>query len=60
MAIDFNQNFFELFELDYSVDINNMIRMVLQVRSNQRPGCDKLLGMPFMVKRMENKMTKHE
>lgn len=40
----------------YSVDINNMIRMVLQVRSNQRPGCDKLLGMPFMVKRMENKM----
>ena len=25
MAIDLNQNFFELFELDYSVDINSEI-----------------------------------
>jgi NIMA (never in mitosis gene a)-related kinase len=40
----------------FSVDMNNLIRLVLQVRPNQRPSCEKLLSLPFMVKRMENKM----
>lgn len=40
----------------FSVDLNNLIRLLLQVRSAQRPSCEKLLGLPFMVKRMENKM----
>ena len=40
----------------FSVDLNNLIRLQLQVRSNQRPSCEKQLSLPFMVKRMENKM----
>lgn len=39
----------------FSVDLNNLIKLMLQVRPNQRPACDKLLSYPFIVKRMENK-----
>ena len=38
----------------FSVDLNNLIKLLLQVRPNQRPSAEKLLSMPFMVKRMES------
>lgn len=41
----------------FSVDLNNLIKLLLQVRPNQRPSCDKLLSLPFMGKRMEPKLS---
>ena len=40
----------------FSVDLNNLIRLVLQVRPNQRPSAEKLMSLPFMGKRMEPKL----
>ena len=40
----------------YSVDLNNVIRLMLQVKPNQRPTCDKLLSLPLLQKRMNGEL----
>jgi NIMA (never in mitosis gene a)-related kinase 1/4/5 len=36
----------------FSVDLNNIIKMMLQVNPMHRPDCDKLLGNSAIQKRM--------
>jgi NIMA (never in mitosis gene a)-related kinase len=33
----------------YSTDLKNVIRSCLQVKSSERPDCDKLLAMPGLL-----------
>ena len=40
---------------NYSVDLNNLIKLMLQVKPNQRPSCEKILNLPMVIKRMEEK-----
>ena len=40
----------------YSVDLNNVIRLMLQVKPNQRPTCDKLQSLPLLQKRMNGEL----
>lgn len=39
----------------YSVDLNNIIKMMLQVDPQKRPGCDELLESPLLRSRMDFK-----
>jgi NIMA (never in mitosis gene a)-related kinase len=39
----------------YSQDLSNIIRALLQVSSHLRPSCDRILQLPAIVKRMEDK-----
>jgi len=39
----------------YSQDLSNVIRALLQVSPHLRPGCDKMLQLPAMLKRIEDK-----
>jgi NIMA (never in mitosis gene a)-related kinase len=39
----------------YSQDLNNIIRCLLQVSPHLRPSCDKLLQMPAVIKRIDEK-----
>jgi NIMA (never in mitosis gene a)-related kinase len=40
---------------NYSVDLNNLIKLMLQVKPNLRPSCEKILNLPMVIKRMEEK-----
>lgn len=40
----------------FSVDLNNVLRMMLQVKPKNRPSCDKLLKLNSVVSRMQEKM----
>ena len=59
MAIDFNQNFFELFELECSVDINSEIleKKYLNFQKNFHP--DKFVNASDYEKRMSLQITSH-
>jgi NIMA (never in mitosis gene a)-related kinase len=35
----------------FSKDLNNLIKSMLQVNPNQRPGCAELLSMPSILSR---------
>jgi NIMA (never in mitosis gene a)-related kinase len=39
----------------FSQDLNNVIRALLQVSPHLRPGCDKMLQLPAIIKRMDDK-----
>ena len=59
MAIDFNQNFFELFELDYSVDINSEILEKKYLNFQKKFHPDKFVNASDYEKRMSLQITSY-
>lgn len=39
---------------EFSQDLSNLVRSLLQTNPASRPSCEKILKMPIVVKRMES------
>lgn len=38
----------------YSVDLNNIIKMMLAVKPGNRASCEKMLNLPFVLRRVSD------
>lgn len=50
------RGYYQKLPANYSMDLNNIIRLLLQVSPHMRPNCDKLLQLPSVIKRMEDQV----